>query len=104
MNNIYRIPCPKTFNLSLCLDGGHAFRWTNNGKIWQGVAYGKYIENEQTEREIIIYNSTKTTYGLNQTIGCFHFYNIKMKMHCVHIYTTVFIAMPVNNIANGIHT
>ena len=59
MNNIYRIPCPKTFNLSLCLDCGQAFRWTNKDKLWQGVAYGKYIEIEQTEKEIIFYNCTE---------------------------------------------
>ncbi|MBR5245918.1 MAG: DNA-3-methyladenine glycosylase 2 [Clostridia bacterium] len=59
MNNIYRIPCPKTFSLSLCLDCGQAFRWTNKDNIWQGVAYGKYIEIEQTENEIIFYNCTE---------------------------------------------
>ena len=59
MNNIYRIPRPKTFNLSLCLDCGQAFRWTNKDKLWQGVAYGKYIEIEQTEKEIIFYNCTE---------------------------------------------
>ena len=56
MNNIYRIPCPKTFNLSLCLDCGQAFRWTKRDNIWNGVAHGKYIEIEQTDSEIVFYN------------------------------------------------
>lgn len=58
MNNNFKIPRPKVFDLSLCLDCGQAFRWTNKGNIWQGVAYGKYLEIEQTENEIIFHNST----------------------------------------------
>ena len=59
MNNIYHFPCPKTFNLSLCLDCGQAFRWTKNGNMWTGVAHGKYIEIEQTDSEIVFHNCTE---------------------------------------------
>ena len=57
MNNCYRIPLPKNFNLGLCLDCGQAFRWSLcDESIWHGVAFGKYIKIQQTENEIIFYN------------------------------------------------
>ncbi len=59
MNSIYRLPRPEIFDLSLCLDCGQAFRWTNKGNIWEGVAYGKHLEIEQTERELVFYNCTE---------------------------------------------
>lgn len=59
MENNYRIPCPEIFDLALCLDCGQAFRWTNKGNIWEGVAYGKYLKTEQTEGEIVFYNCTE---------------------------------------------
>ncbi len=59
MENNYRIPCPEIFDLALCLDCGQAFRWTNKGNIWEGVAYGKYLKIEQTEGEIVFYNCTE---------------------------------------------
>ena len=63
MNNIYRIPLPEVFNLSLCLDCGQAFRWTKNENIWQGVACGRYIKIEQTDAEVIFYNCTEDDYN-----------------------------------------
>lgn len=64
MKNCYKIPCPDNFNLGLCLDCGQAFRWTLNNNIWQGVAYGKFLEIEQTENELILYNCTEEDYNL----------------------------------------
>ena len=58
MKNCFSIPLPETFNLSLCLDCGQAFRWQNDGTKWCGVAFGKYITIEQTETELIFYNCT----------------------------------------------
>ena len=63
MNNIYKIPCPEAFNLSLCLDCGQAFRWTKKDNIWQGVAYGKHLKVEQAENEIIFYDCTEDDFN-----------------------------------------
>ena len=64
MKYCYKIPCPESFDLGLCLDCGQAFRWTLKGNIWQGVAYGKYLEIEQTENELIFHNCTEEDYTL----------------------------------------
>ena len=56
MKNCFTIPLPQTFNLSLCLDCGQAFRWQNDGTKWHGVAFGKHITVEQTETELVFYN------------------------------------------------
>ena len=64
MKNYYKIPCPDTFNLGLCLDCGQAFRLTLKDNIWQGVAYGKFLEIEQAENELIFYNCTEEDYNL----------------------------------------
>ena len=63
MKNCYRISCPDNFNLGLCLDCGQAFRWTLNENKWQGVAYGKFVEIEQTENELIFHNCTEEDYN-----------------------------------------
>ena len=63
MKNCFSIPLPETFNLSLCLDCGQAFRWQNDGTKWCGVAFGKYITIEQTETELIFYNSTEDDFN-----------------------------------------
>ena len=59
MKNCFTIPLPETFNLSLCLDCGQAFRWRNDGSKWHGVAFGKYITIEQTKTELVFYNCTE---------------------------------------------
>ena len=63
MNNVYKIPCPEAFNLSLCLDCGQAFRWMEKDNIWQGVAYGKHLKVEQTKNEIIFYDCTEDDFN-----------------------------------------
>jgi hypothetical protein len=56
MNNNYRIPLPKNFNLGLCLDCGQAFRWSLcDENIWHGVAFGKHLKIQQTDNEIIFH-------------------------------------------------
>ena len=72
MNNSYRIPLPKNFNLGLCLDCGQAFRWSileNN--IWHGVAFGKYLSLEKcSDGTIILYNTTEEDFN---NIWCDYF-------------------------------
>lgn len=64
MNNTYRIPLPKNFNLSLCLDCGQAFRWSLfNESIWHGVAFGKYLKIEQTDTEIVFHNCDENDFN-----------------------------------------
>lgn len=62
MKNNFIIPLPKTFDLSLCLNCGQAFRWQKIGSKWHGVAYGKHIAIEQTETELIFHNCTEEDY------------------------------------------
>lgn len=59
MNNYFKIPLPETFNLSLCLDCGQAFRWNFDGKKWHGVAFGKPLTVEQTDSELIFHNCSE---------------------------------------------
>ncbi len=63
MNSSYKIPRPANFNLGLSLDCGQAFRWTNDGNLWQGVAYGKFLQIEETENELIFYNCNEEDYN-----------------------------------------
>lgn len=63
MKNNFIIPLPKTFDLSLCLDCGQAFRWQNDGSKWRGIAYGKHITIEQTKTELIFYNCTEKDFN-----------------------------------------
>lgn len=64
MNNSYRIPLPKNFNLGLCLDCGQAFRWSILEKnIWHGVAFGKYLQIEQTDTELVFLNSSEEDFN-----------------------------------------
>lgn len=59
MKNCFKIQAPPTFNLSLSLDCGQAFRWRTDGTVWHGVAYGKPLTVEQTENELIFYGCTE---------------------------------------------
>lgn len=63
MKNSYKITCPQSFNLGLCLDCGQAFRWSFNDNMWQGVAYGRFLQIEQTENELIFHNCTEDDYN-----------------------------------------
>ncbi|MBR5190751.1 MAG: DNA-3-methyladenine glycosylase 2 family protein, partial [Clostridia bacterium] len=63
MKNNFIIPLPKTFDLSLCLDCGQAFRWQKDNSKWHGVAYGKHITIEQAENELIFYNCTEEDFN-----------------------------------------
>lgn len=64
MKNCYRIPLPDNFNLGLCLDCGQAFRWSlSDNNTWHGVAFGKYLEIQQTENEIIFYNCNEDDFN-----------------------------------------
>ena len=64
MNNNYRIPLPKNFNLGLCLDCGQAFRWSLcDENIWHGVAFGKHLKIQQTDNEIIFHNCNEDDFN-----------------------------------------
>ena len=63
MKNNFIIPLPKTFDLSLCLDCGQAFRWQKDNSKWHGVAYGEHITIEQAENELIFYNCTEEDFN-----------------------------------------
>lgn len=56
----FKIKIPEVFNLELCLDCGQAFRWEKgeNG-VFSGVAFGKYLEIEEKNGELIFYNTTE---------------------------------------------
>ena len=64
MKKSYTIPCPPHFNLGLCLDCGQAFRWSFSNNMWQGVAYGRFLQIQQTENELIFHNCTEEDYNL----------------------------------------
>ena len=64
MKKSYTISCPPHFNLGLCLDCGQAFRWSFSDNMWQGVAYGRFLQIEQTENELIFHNCTEEDYNL----------------------------------------
>lgn len=53
MSEKFEIPCPAVFDLNLILDCGQAFRWTQNGDSWHGVAYGKPLTVSQRDGKII---------------------------------------------------
>ncbi len=61
MKNAFEITCPPVFDLSLSLDCGQAFRWIYEDNKWHGVAYGKYLEIEQTDNKLIL-NCTAEDY------------------------------------------
>ena len=63
MKKCYKITCPPTFNLGLCLDCGQAFRWVYKDGMWHGVAFGKYLAVQQTENEIIFHNCTEDDFN-----------------------------------------
>ena len=64
MNNNYKIPLPKNFNLGLCLDCGQAFRWSLcDENIWHGIAFGKYLKIQQTDNEIIFHNCNEDDFN-----------------------------------------
>ncbi len=60
----YRIKIPEVFNLELCLDCGQAFRWEKgeNG-VFSGVAFGKYLEIEEKNGELIFFNTTEEDFN-----------------------------------------
>ncbi len=64
MKNCYTVSRPANFNLGLCLDCGQAFRWTLKDNIWQGVAYGKFLEIEQADNKLIFHNCTEDDFNL----------------------------------------
>lgn len=64
MKNCYKIICPANFNLGLSLDCGQAFRWSFENDIWQGVAYGRFLQVQQIGNELIFYNCTEEDYNL----------------------------------------
>ncbi|MBO7520440.1 MAG: DNA-3-methyladenine glycosylase 2 family protein [Clostridia bacterium] len=50
----------KNFDLKQTLDCGQAFRWSEDeGGVWRGVAYGKYIELYKSGPDIVIEGSNK---------------------------------------------
>ncbi|MDO4458838.1 MAG: DNA glycosylase [Clostridia bacterium] len=58
--NDEHISFPPIFDLAETLDCGQAFRWEavdDSRKIWHGVAFGKYLKIEQTEKEIVFFCS-----------------------------------------------
>lgn len=63
MKNCFKIETPPVFNLSLSLDCGQAFRWQKNGNIWHGVAFGKMLNIEQTENELIFYDCSEDDFN-----------------------------------------
>lgn len=64
MKNCYIIECPQHFNLGLSLDCGQAFRWSFADDMWQGVAYGKFLQVKQAENKLILYGCTEEDYNL----------------------------------------
>ncbi len=64
MKNCYKIICPANFNLGLSLDCGQAFRWSFENNMWQGVAYGRFLQIQQIGNELIFYNCTEEDYNL----------------------------------------
>lgn len=59
-NNAY-ITLNDPIELKYTLDCGQAFRWQpKNERVWQGIAFGKYLELEKlSEQEIVLYNTDK---------------------------------------------
>ena len=58
-NNIY-IYGLSDFDLPHTLDCGQAFRWKNEGEIWTGVAFDKFLKLEKTnDGTVIFYNTTE---------------------------------------------
>ncbi len=55
----YKIPKPDVFSLALCLDCGQAFRWEKDGNCFKGVAFGKFLKIEETDNEIIFYDTSE---------------------------------------------
>ena len=45
-------------NIPLTLNCGQAFRWSECGGVWSGVAGGRYLELEQNEHGIVFRNTT----------------------------------------------
>ena len=58
----YRIKKPDVFSLPLCLDCGQAFRWEQQNNTFCGVAFGKYLKIEETDSELIFYNTDKADF------------------------------------------
>ncbi len=57
-NNIY-IYGIEEFDLPHTLDCGQAFRWQETDGIWQGVAFGKFLELEKLQDgAVLLYNTT----------------------------------------------
>lgn len=57
-NNIY-IYGLSDFDLPHTLDCGQAFRWKNEGEIWTGVAFDKFLKLEKlTDGTVVLYNTT----------------------------------------------
>ena len=58
----YTMTKPEIFSLDLMLDCGQSFRWKKDGKVFKGIAYGRYLEIEETDDSLIFHNTDKSTY------------------------------------------
>lgn len=58
-NNVY-IHGLSEFDLPHTLDCGQAFRWKNDGEIWTGVAFDKFLKLEKmSDGTIVLYDTTE---------------------------------------------
>lgn len=53
----------KDFNIKQICECGQCFRWKKTEKSYIGIAFGKVIEVEQRENDVIIYNSNKEDFN-----------------------------------------
>lgn len=62
-NNLY-IKGIKNFSLEMTLDCGQAFRWSSDdGKLWKGFAYNKYLELYIEDDTLVLINTTEDDYN-----------------------------------------
>ncbi len=53
---------PENFDIALTLDCGQAFRWEKEENLWRGFAFGTPLRIEQTDDEIILYDTDEETF------------------------------------------
>ena len=58
----YTVRKPEVFSLDLMLDCGQSFRWKKDGIVFKGIAYGRYLEIEETYDSLIFHNTDKSEY------------------------------------------
>ncbi|MBR4072404.1 MAG: 8-oxoguanine DNA glycosylase, N-terminal domain-containing protein, partial [Clostridia bacterium] len=62
-NNDLYIYGTKNFDLSQTLDCGQAFRWeSEDGKLWKGVAFEKYLELYRDSDAVVFKNTSLSDY------------------------------------------